>query len=79
MSEVGAAWYDGHAFHSLTTQSGLPNTRVTTLAADPGPAGGGWIGLRDGLLCYFDPASERAQRVMPRLPGYPTDVRTILD
>lgn len=78
VSEVGAAWYDGHAFHSLTTRSGLPNTRVTTLAADPGPAAGVWMGLRDGSLCYFDPASERVQRVMPRLPGYPTDVRTIL-
>ncbi|MDB5268293.1 MAG: hypothetical protein JWP58_1333, partial [Hymenobacter sp.] len=78
VSEVGAAWYDGHAFHSLTTQSGLPNTRVTALAADPGPAAGLWMGLRDGSLCYFNPISERVQRVTPRVLGYPTDVRAIL-
>ncbi|WP_457066535.1 hybrid sensor histidine kinase/response regulator transcription factor [Hymenobacter sp. UYAg731] len=78
VSEVGAAWYDGHAFHSLTTQSGMPNTRVTALAADPGPAAGLWMGLRDGSLCYFNPTSERVQRVTPRVPGYPTDVRAIL-
>ncbi|GAB3871810.1 hybrid sensor histidine kinase/response regulator transcription factor [Hymenobacter segetis] len=78
VSEVGAAWYDGHAFHSLTTQSGLPNTRVTALAADPGLAAGLWMGLRDGSLCYFNPTSERVQRVTPRVLGYPTDVRAIL-
>lgn len=78
VSEVGAAWYDGHAFHSLTTQSGLPNTRVTALAADPSPAAGLWMGLRDGSLCYFNPITERVQRVTPRVVGYPTDVRAIL-
>ncbi|WP_460616281.1 ATP-binding protein [Hymenobacter ruber] len=78
VSEVGAAWYDGHAFHSLTTQSGMPNTRVTALAADPGPASGLWMGMRDGSLCYFNPTSERVQRVTPRVVGYPTDVRAIL-
>jgi signal transduction histidine kinase/ligand-binding sensor domain-containing protein/AraC-like DNA-binding protein/ActR/RegA family two-component response regulator len=78
VSEVGAAWYDGHSFHSLTTQSGLPNTRVTALAADPGPTAGMWLGMRDGSLCYFDPATERAQRITPRVIGHPAEVRTIL-
>jgi signal transduction histidine kinase/ligand-binding sensor domain-containing protein/AraC-like DNA-binding protein len=78
VSEVGAAWYDGHEFHSLTTRSGLPNTRVTTLAADPGPTAGLWLGLRDGSLCYFNPVTNRARRVMPRVPGRPADVRAIL-
>ncbi|WP_460608745.1 ATP-binding protein [Hymenobacter terrigena] len=78
VSEVGAAWYDGHAFRSLTTQSGMPNTRVTALSADPGPVAGLWMGLRDGSLCYFNPTTERVQRVTPRVLGYPTDVRAIL-
>ena len=69
VSEVGAAWYDGHGFHSLTTRQGLPNTRVTTLAADPGPGGGLWLGLRDGSLCYADPGSGRVRRITPRTQG----------
>ncbi|WP_317191980.1 two-component regulator propeller domain-containing protein [Hymenobacter rubidus] len=78
VTEVGAAWYDGHDFHSLTTQAGLPNTRVSALAADPGPAAGMWLGFRDGSLCYFDPATARVRRVMPRVPGYPAEVRAVL-
>ncbi|MBD2723929.1 ATP-binding protein [Hymenobacter armeniacus] len=66
VSEVGAAWYDGHEFHSLTTRSGLPNTRVTTLAADPGPGANLWLGMRDGSICYYNAATGRARRITPR-------------
>ena len=78
VTEVGPAWYDGHDFHSLTTRSGLPNTRVSALGADPGPAAGIWLGFRDGSLCYFDPTTARAHRVMPRVPGRPAEVRAVL-
>ncbi|MDO7849885.1 response regulator [Hymenobacter sp. M29] len=78
VSEVGAAWYDGHAFHSLTTSSGLPNTRVTTLAAAAGPQAGMWLGLRDGSLCYFDPATGRARRITPRSTERFAQVLTLL-
>ncbi|MDO7854307.1 hybrid sensor histidine kinase/response regulator transcription factor [Hymenobacter convexus] len=66
VSEVGAAWYDGHEFHSLTTRSGLPNTRVTTLAPDPGPGANLWLGMRDGSICYYSSAASRARRITPR-------------
>ena len=79
VTEVGAAWYDGHEFRSLTTRSGLPNTRITALAPDPGPVAGLWLGLRDGSLCYFDPAADRVRRVMPRVAiGRPVEVRAVL-
>lgn len=78
VSEVGAAWYDGHEFHSLTTRQGLPNTRVTTLAPDPSPAAGLWLGLRDGSLCYFDPTTGRVRRIMSRTRQRFADVRALL-
>ena len=78
VTEVGPAWYDGHDFHSLTTRSGLPNTRVSALSADPSAVAGVWLGFRDGSLCYFDPATAHAHRVMPSVPGHPAEVRALL-